>query len=415
MECGLGAKIVGLGGVQVLINIVSKGKNKDMVRYALGALRNLANDPAIQRQLVDQGLLEACTHISTYYGEGDKFDDGSTPVEHAACIVRNLCGNDQIRNLVRKNNGLQHLSKQVDPASQNICEDYVRLKPDLNPADVMVAYLSSNGDVIPELCGTTDNANPAFPSSCAHLKGDIGARAAWGAILYMMNQLWLQYEAPRPDLAELLELMEEDKAKEAAKKDKKNQKQGGDALATDVPQDLEHGHEGEEADELDPTLAHLLVASPLHSPGRPPREEREDGSHAAAGVAGGAGAGGGKVVNVLKLESPRGAGTGAAVEVTGGGGQGDVAALLRTGVATLKRDPGPQARESAVMLLEMALGLLDAGAPPAAHLAPTPAAPHPAAAALAAATAEDGVRKAKQAPAAAAGDGEGSVKDAVCV
>ena len=43
---------------------------------------------------------------------------------------------------MRQNNALQTLSKQVDPASKNICEEYVRLKPDLNPKDVMVAYLS---------------------------------------------------------------------------------------------------------------------------------------------------------------------------------------------------------------------------------------------------------------------------------
>ena len=51
------------GGVKVLIKIVVSGKNKDMVRYALGALRNLANDLPIQRQLVDEGLLEACIFI----------------------------------------------------------------------------------------------------------------------------------------------------------------------------------------------------------------------------------------------------------------------------------------------------------------------------------------------------------------
>ena len=41
-------------GVQTLIRIVTSGKHKDMVRYALGALRNLANDAPIQRQLVDE-------------------------------------------------------------------------------------------------------------------------------------------------------------------------------------------------------------------------------------------------------------------------------------------------------------------------------------------------------------------------
>jgi hypothetical protein len=30
------------------MQIASSGKNKDMVRYALGALRNLANDTAVQ-------------------------------------------------------------------------------------------------------------------------------------------------------------------------------------------------------------------------------------------------------------------------------------------------------------------------------------------------------------------------------
>ena len=270
------AKIVGLGGVKVLLSIVSKGKNKDMVRYSLGALRNLANDPAIQRQLVDEGLLDACIHVSTYYGEGDTFEDSSTPVEHAACIVRNLCGNDQIRNMVRKNNALQHLSKQVDPASKSICEDYVRLKPDLNPADVMVAYLSHNGDVLPELCGTTDNATPAFPPECAHLKGDVGAHAAWGAILHMMNQLWLQYEAPRPDLAELLELMEEDKAREAAKKKKKGHDGLGGADADGVDGlDMDAAASGKEGDELeseDAELAHLGLLSPLHSPPHSPQD-----------------------------------------------------------------------------------------------------------------------------------------------
>ena len=46
------SKIVGYGGVQTLIRIVSSGKQKDMVRYALGALRNLANDAPIQRQVM---------------------------------------------------------------------------------------------------------------------------------------------------------------------------------------------------------------------------------------------------------------------------------------------------------------------------------------------------------------------------
>ncbi len=44
-----------------------------------------------------QGLLDACIYISTIYGERDTFEDGSNPKEHAASIVRNLCGNDQIR------------------------------------------------------------------------------------------------------------------------------------------------------------------------------------------------------------------------------------------------------------------------------------------------------------------------------
>eukprot|EP00277_Geminigera_cryophila_P024233 CAMPEP_0179463302 /NCGR_PEP_ID=MMETSP0799-20121207/45409_1 /TAXON_ID=46947 /ORGANISM="Geminigera cryophila, Strain CCMP2564" /LENGTH=919 /DNA_ID=CAMNT_0021266531 /DNA_START=297 /DNA_END=3053 /DNA_ORIENTATION=- len=247
------AKIVGFGGVKVLMQIVTSGKNKDMVRYALGALRNLANDTPIQRQLVDEGLLDACMYISTHYGEGDLFDDSSTPVEHAASIIRNLCGNDQIRNVVRKNNALQHLAKQVDPASKNICEDYVRLKPDLNPSEVMVAYLARNGEVCKELCGSTDSAEPAFPPECAHLQHEIGAKVAFAVILEMMQNLWLQHEAPRPDLSELLKAMEEEKAKEEAKRAGKNK---------DTP-----GDEEEDQDDVVP-----LVDTPVDSPKESPRQ-----------------------------------------------------------------------------------------------------------------------------------------------
>jgi hypothetical protein len=49
----------------------------------------------VQRKLVDEGLLDACVYISTHYGESDQFEDGSTPVEHVASVVRNLCANDQ--------------------------------------------------------------------------------------------------------------------------------------------------------------------------------------------------------------------------------------------------------------------------------------------------------------------------------
>jgi hypothetical protein len=49
----------------------------------------------VQRKLVDEGLLDACVYISTHYGESDQFDDGSTPMEHVASVVRNLCANDQ--------------------------------------------------------------------------------------------------------------------------------------------------------------------------------------------------------------------------------------------------------------------------------------------------------------------------------
>ena len=55
---------------------------------------------------------------------------------------------------------------QVDPAAKNVCEDYVRLKPDLNPSEVMVANLSRDGEVCKELCGSTDDADPPFPPSC---------------------------------------------------------------------------------------------------------------------------------------------------------------------------------------------------------------------------------------------------------
>ena len=203
------AKIVAIGGVKVLMQIVMSGKNKNMVRYALGALRNLANETPIQRQLVDEGLLDACVYISTLYSESDTFEDASTPTEHAASIIRNLCGNDQIRHNVRQNNALQMLSKQLDPASKNVCEDYVRRKPDLNPAEVMVPFLSSNGDVNKELCGSTDDSEPRFPTECAHLEQDVDAQAAFAVILDMMNQLWLKFEAPRPDtdalLAQILE------------------------------------------------------------------------------------------------------------------------------------------------------------------------------------------------------------------
>ena len=45
-------------------------------------------------------------------------------------------------------------------------------------------------------CLTSVPLSPSagFPPECAHLKGDIGAQAAWGAILHMVNSLWLQYE-----------------------------------------------------------------------------------------------------------------------------------------------------------------------------------------------------------------------------
>eukprot|EP00961_Rhodomonas_salina_P279790 3779573-Rhodomonas_salina.1 len=52
------------------------------------------------------------------YGEKDAFDDGTSPVEHAAAILRSLSTNDSIRLMVRKNNQLHALAKLVDPSGR---------------------------------------------------------------------------------------------------------------------------------------------------------------------------------------------------------------------------------------------------------------------------------------------------------
>ena len=66
----------------------------------------------------------------------------------------------------------------------------------------------ANGDVCKEFCGSTDDAEPSLPAGCEHLQRDVGARVAWGLLMEMVNQLWFEFEAPRPDLAEILAILE---------------------------------------------------------------------------------------------------------------------------------------------------------------------------------------------------------------
>ena len=70
------------------------------------------------------------------------------------------------------------------------------------------SWPQASGDVVKELCGSTDDAEPEFPAGCEHLQGDVGARVAWTLLMEMVNQLWFEFEAPRPDLAEILAILE---------------------------------------------------------------------------------------------------------------------------------------------------------------------------------------------------------------
>ena len=196
-------KIVGMGVIPLLLKIVNGGRNKNMMRYALGALRNLAMESTVQKLMVKEGVLDALVNVWELFGDDDTFADGSMPQEHAACVLRNLCIDDDVRHTVRKSNKLQSLSRIADPASPPILEEYVTVKPDLTPHEVMSYSLCRGGGVVKQRFGTTDDEFNAFPVgkyegalNCDHLENDESAQHAWECLLDVMNELYLTFEAP---------------------------------------------------------------------------------------------------------------------------------------------------------------------------------------------------------------------------
>eukprot|EP00960_Hanusia_phi_P013939 409082-Hanusia_phi.AAC.3 len=78
------------GGLQLLLNIAKKGRDMNMIRYALGALRNIALEPGLQQILIETGFLDVCQVVSTEYSDKAGFDNGGSPQEYAAAVLRNL-------------------------------------------------------------------------------------------------------------------------------------------------------------------------------------------------------------------------------------------------------------------------------------------------------------------------------------
>jgi hypothetical protein len=204
-------KIVGMGVIPLLLKIVNGGRNKNMMRYALGALRNLAMESTVQKLMVKEGVLDALVNVWELFGDDDTFADGSMPQEHAACVLRNLCIDDDVRHTVRKSNKLQSLSRIADPASPPILEEYVTVKPDLTPHEVMSYSLCRGGGVVKQRFGTTDDEFNAFPVgkyqgalNCDHLENDESAQHAWECLLDVMNELYLTFEAPHENAVNCL-------------------------------------------------------------------------------------------------------------------------------------------------------------------------------------------------------------------
>lgn len=54
---------MGLGVIPLLLKIVGGGRNKSMMRYSLGALRNLAMESSVQKVMVKEGVLDALVNV----------------------------------------------------------------------------------------------------------------------------------------------------------------------------------------------------------------------------------------------------------------------------------------------------------------------------------------------------------------
>ena len=89
-SAALRRQVADSGGLQLLLDIAKKGRDMNMIQYALGALRNIAQEPSLQQTLIEKGFLDVCQVVSNEYSDKEDFDDGGSPQEYAAAVLRNL-------------------------------------------------------------------------------------------------------------------------------------------------------------------------------------------------------------------------------------------------------------------------------------------------------------------------------------